>query len=160
MVVVTSPVVVTGEGAIVVVTVSAPRGAKGLLDGGTPATAAADVGRGRREVWRPRTGVKTEVGGGDFCWKNLHGLLPIPKFVTCFTLVLTRSQWSRRWFGVTINFLVLDVSTHHTHTLHLSICLFVYSSLTKIMAKKSGEIVHHRILVKIQLQPSSCSLSS
>ncbi len=50
------------------------------------------------------------------CWKNLLGLLPIPKFVTCFTLVLTRSQWSSRWFGVTIHFLVLDVSTHHTHS--------------------------------------------
>ena len=36
---------------------------------------------------------------GSPCWKNLLGLLPIPKFVTCFTLVLTGSHWLSWWFA-------------------------------------------------------------
>ena len=69
-------------------------------------------------IWCGLRGPTTHVG------RIYTGCSRYQKFVTCFTLVLTRSQWSSRWFGVTIHFLVLDVSTHHTHSplVYLSIC--------------------------------------
>ena len=57
------------------------------------------------------------------------------------------------------NYSLLSFRCFYTsHT--LSTCLFVYSSLTKIMAKNLGKSSITWILVRIQLQPSSCSLSS